>query len=199
MLSSAARRSGEALEGRSGATWARKTRIRKVAESTREATPETKGLLEERARRALTTVAGIIIPASEDGRMPGAERFDVWAYVCSVVPECCEDIRNELEHLGRLAEETHGIAFDQLDPKTARAFVHRAREHHHAFLGILAAQVAACYYQQDEVLVAIGMEPRPPFPRGYEVVPGDFSLLEPVRAREPLYRPAEEDGEEEGG
>jgi hypothetical protein len=34
------------------------------------------------------------------------------------------------------------------------------------------------------------MEPRPPFPEGFEVEEGDWSLLDPVRARPKLYRDA---------
>ena len=32
------------------------------------------------------------------------------------------------------------------------------------------------------------MEPRPPFPLGYEQPPDDLSLLDPVRERPKLYR-----------
>ena len=38
------------------------------------------------------------------------------------------------------------------------------------------------------MLEAIGVEPRPPFPKGYQVEQGDFSLLDPVRARGPIWR-----------
>jgi len=37
---------------------------------------------------------------------------------------------------------------------------------------------------------AIGMELRPPFPRGFEVAQGDWSLLDPVRARGRIWRDA---------
>jgi hypothetical protein len=46
----------------------------------------------------------------------------------------------------------------------------------------------ACYYQDDQVVVALGMEARPPFPKGNVVEPGDLSLLDPVRARKQIYR-----------
>jgi hypothetical protein len=35
---------------------------------------------------------------------------------------------------------------------------------------------------------ALGQEPRAPFPKGHVVEQGDWSLLDPVRARKPLYR-----------
>jgi hypothetical protein len=40
----------------------------------------------------------------------------------------------------------------------------------------------------DRVMRSLGMEPRPPFPEGFEMGQGDWSLLDPVRARAKLYR-----------
>jgi hypothetical protein len=48
--------------------------------------------------------------------------------------------------------------------------------------------VVQCYYRDDRVLVSIGSEPRPPYPEGYDLEPGDWTLLEPVRSRGRLYR-----------
>jgi hypothetical protein len=47
-----------------------------------------------------------------------------------------------------------------------------------------------CYYRDDRVMRSLGMEVRPPFPQGFEVERGDWSLLDPVRSRPPLYRRA---------
>jgi hypothetical protein len=38
------------------------------------------------------------------------------------------------------------------------------------------------------VVEALGLEPRPPFPKGYEVPPNDPALLDPVRRRAPFFR-----------
>jgi hypothetical protein len=37
---------------------------------------------------------------------------------------------------------------------------------------------------------SLGMEPRPPFPEGFEIEQGDWSLLDPVRGHPKLYRDA---------
>src|SRR6516162_1999713 len=42
----------------------------------------------------------------------------------------------------------------------------------------------------DRVMRSLGLEPRPPYPKGFEVEQGDWSLLDPVRARPKLYRDA---------
>ena len=46
----------------------------------------------------------------------------------------------------------------------------------------------AAYYQHGSVVSALGLEPRAPFPGGYEVEPDDLTLLDPVRQRPKLYR-----------
>ena len=54
--------------------------------------------------------------------------------------------------------------------------------------GVMEAVTARCYYRDDRVMASIGIEIRPPFPEGYEVEAGDLSLLDPVRARGPIWR-----------
>jgi hypothetical protein len=35
---------------------------------------------------------------------------------------------------------------------------------------------------------SLGLEARPPYPKGFELEQGDWSLLDPVRAGPPLFR-----------
>ena len=56
------------------------------------------------------------------------------------------------------------------------------------FLPVLLFQTYQGYYQIPAVLAALGLPPRPPHPKGYEIEPNDLELLEPVRAREKMYR-----------
>ena len=56
------------------------------------------------------------------------------------------------------------------------------------FLRTLVSITAQCYYRDDRVMQALGMEPRPPFPEGFTIEEGDWTLLEPVRRRGKLYR-----------
>ena len=49
--------------------------------------------------------------------------------------------------------------------------------------------ICQSYYRDPRVLESLGTPPRPPFPEGYEIQQGDWSLLDPVRARGPIYRP----------
>jgi hypothetical protein len=49
--------------------------------------------------------------------------------------------------------------------------------------------VYSAYYQHPRVLSGLGLEPRPPHPKGYALEQPDLdALLAPVRARAKLYR-----------
>ncbi len=50
--------------------------------------------------------------------------------------------------------------------------------------------VARCSYRDERVMRSLGMEPQPPFPKGFDLPQGDWSLLDPVRARGRIYRDA---------
>jgi hypothetical protein len=52
----------------------------------------------------------------------------------------------------------------------------------------LVSFVVQCYYRDDRVMAALEMEPRPPHPLGFELEEGDWTLLDPVRARGKIYR-----------
>jgi hypothetical protein len=52
----------------------------------------------------------------------------------------------------------------------------------------LGRLILAAYYRDDRVLVALGLEARAPFPKGYVVEQGDWSLLDAVRKRPALWR-----------
>ena len=52
----------------------------------------------------------------------------------------------------------------------------------------LGRVILGAYYRDDRVLLAIGHEARAPFPKGYDVEQGDWSLLDPVRRRAQFWR-----------
>ena len=80
------------------------------------------------------------------------------------------------------------VFFVEMSADAADTVLGDLRADNPALCGELARHVANWYYQQDAVLLAIGLEARAPFPRGYDVAAGDLSLLEPVRARAAIYR-----------
>jgi len=56
----------------------------------------------------------------------------------------------------------------------------------------LARVILQCYYRDDRVLRSLGQELRAPFPKGHVLPDGDWSLLDPVKARPRSLRGATE-------
>jgi hypothetical protein len=52
----------------------------------------------------------------------------------------------------------------------------------------LARVILGAYYRDDRVLLALRLDARPPFPKGYTLEQGDWTLLNAVRNRPPLWR-----------
>ena len=144
--------------------------------------------LSAKQRATLDIALNLIIPPSEDGRMPGAADYDVFAYLCEFAADALPTLERELDELEAIAQATHEVSFASLGEAQAQAIVDERRAADAQFMSELARQTASCYYQQDRVVVGIGMQARPPFPQGYEVRIGDLSLLDPVRARGQVYR-----------
>ncbi len=84
-----------------------------------------------------------------------------------------------LDHLARLA----GMPLAKLDASRRDAVAQEFRASGGAAAAALVRVVLQCYYRDNRVLRSLGLELRPPFPKGYELEQGDWSLLDPVRAR----------------
>ena len=148
------------------------------------------GVLTAAQREILRAVLDMIIPVSEDGRFPSAAEVDVLEHIRESQSHLLPALREDLGRLDRLAAEHSGTAFAHLTESDRIRVMDEIRSAEPGFLKDLALQTATRYYQDDRVLRALGMEARPPFPKGYEVVSGDLSLLDPVRKRGKLYRDA---------
>ncbi|MFL6820490.1 MAG: hypothetical protein ACJ8EF_21365 [Bradyrhizobium sp.] len=134
--------------------------------------------------RDLRVLAGTIIPASEAYGVPGADDERIFADILRSLARDREDVCQALAHLTRLA----GGAFADLQPERRVEVATQFREEGGAPLAILVRLVLLCYYRDDRVMRSLGQEPRAPFPQGHLVEQGDWSLLDPVRMRAPMYR-----------
>jgi len=134
--------------------------------------------------RDFRALAGIIIPPSATYGVPGADDERIFGDILNSLERDRDDIRRALAHLVRLA----GGAFAELDPARRAEIASTFREAGGAPLAALVRVVLLCYYRDDRVMRSLGLEPRPPFPKGHVVEQGDWSLLDPVRKRAPMYR-----------
>jgi len=145
-------------------------------------------LLTDQQRRTLSALINMMIPASEDGRMPGANELDLLAYVRDESGDLNAEIEQGLTALNQQAIDDFGQDFADLADTDKQSQVDAIRVNEPAFVQSLLLNTVVQYYQNDQVVSALGLEPRPPYPEGHEVEPGDLSLLDPVRKRSKLYR-----------
>jgi hypothetical protein len=132
----------------------------------------------------LRTIAGIMIPASAEFAVPGADDPAIQADIVATLGRDTVLAREALDQLARLA----GSALADLDPVRQEAVARELRAKGGPAVATLTRVVVQCYYRDDRVVRSLGLEPRPPYPKGHVLEEGDWSLLDPVRARRPMWR-----------
>jgi hypothetical protein len=138
-------------------------------------------------RDDLRFVAAMIIPASTEYAVPGADDAAIQADILKTMGRDTEAIRAALDHLARLA----GKPLAALDQIRRDAVASEFRALGGAAAATLVRVVLQCYYRDDRVLRSLGLELRAPFPLGYTLEQGDWSLLDPVKAMKPSLRRAQ--------
>ena len=134
--------------------------------------------------RDLRALARMIIPPSEAYRVPGADDDNIFADICNSLERDFNDVCRALGELRELS----GGAFADLTPERRAQVANAFREKGGNPLAALVRVVLLCYYRDDRVMLSLGQEPRSPFPKGHTLEQGDLSLLDPVRARPPIWR-----------
>jgi hypothetical protein len=134
--------------------------------------------------RDLRALAGLMIPASTKYGVPGADDEPIFTDIVKSLERDTADARTALRHLTTLSEG----AFCDLPPERRAEVVARFRQEGGAPLFSLNRVVLLCYYRDDRVMRSLGQEPRSPFPKGHVVDQGDWSLLDSVRKRPPMWR-----------
>jgi hypothetical protein len=141
--------------------------------------------------RALAGVLDEIIPARSDGKLPGAGELGLARYIEQAVqqsPDLGRAIAQGLAALDDLAGRRGAGGFAALSSQDKLKALNEIATAQPGFLPGLIFHTYAGYYQDGRVMEALGLEPRPPHPDGYEMEPCDLSLLEAVRRRPPMYR-----------
>ena len=130
---------------------------------------------------ALRRLAGVLIPPDAALAMPGADDPDILADLLATLGR---DQARVQAALGALLAAGFAAAAPAEAETLARSRMATAGPE----AGTLGRVILQCYYRDPRVLRALGQDPRPPFPGGHVLEQGDWSLLDPVRARDPFWR-----------
>ena len=143
--------------------------------------------LTPRQRDDLRTIAGMIVPASDEYKVPGADDTAIQADILKTLGRDTAPVVAALDRLAHLA----GKPLADLDAVRRDEVAKEFRAAGGAAAATLVRVVLQCYYRDDRVLRSLGLELRAPFPKGHVLPDGDWSLLDPVRARPPSLRRAQ--------
>jgi hypothetical protein len=131
-------------------------------------------------------IAGIMIPASEEFSVPAANDAAIFDDILCSLGRDLGGVRDALTKLAELS----GGAFVTLDETRRRTVAQTFLSSEIPEVTTLGRVILQCYYRDDRVVRSLGLEPRPPFPKGHTLEQGDWSLLDAVRGRPKMWRDA---------
>ena len=137
-------------------------------------------------QRSLRCLVALMIPASAKHAVPGADDALIFADILASLRPHAVLACDAMAQLQALS----GACFADLDVAQQSALAQRFRSERRSLATLLVSVTVQCYYRDDRVMRSLDMEVRPPFPKGFEVEQGDWSLLDPVRKRAKMYRDA---------
>ena len=128
--------------------------------------------------RSLGIIAGTMIPADPTLGVPGADD-----------PIILDDIvKSTGRDLPLVRAALAAIDFSGLDRDRREALINDYYASGAAAAKALGRVILGAYYRDDRVLLSLKHEARAPFPKGYTLEQGDWSLLDAVRKQPPLWR-----------
>lgn len=139
-------------------------------------------------QRTLLALVGAVIPASTEFGTPGADDPAIVADILATARPHHAAVANALSQIESTAGKQHDAAYTDLDVATRAGIASDLSRSRFAGVGTLVTIAAQCYYRDDRVMRSLGMEPRSPYPDGFDIPQGDWSLLEPVRQRGEIYK-----------
>jgi len=140
--------------------------------------------LTEPESRELRRLASFMVPANSQYGVPGADDALIFADILRSLGRDQQDVRKALAML----RESAGGDFATIANSDAEAHAMALLARQGPEITALGRAVLQCYYRDDRVIVSLGLEPGPPFPKGRTVERGDWSLLDAVRERPPMWR-----------
>ena len=138
----------------------------------------------------LNAILDRLIPA--EGLMPGAGEAGATYHIDAVAGESARLARLFAAGLRSVesAAARRGSSFIDMTGDQQDEILRGIESNKSAFFETLLMHTYNGYYSNPQVVEALGLEPRPPQPRGHVVEVGDFRSLDAVQSRGQAYRDA---------
>ena len=134
--------------------------------------------------RDFRRLAGFMVPASAEYGVPGADDETIFADIVRSLGRDGDAVRAALAMLREIAASD----FAGLTEAAAEAAAMTLLSREDPIITALGRAVLQCYYRDDRVMHALGLELQPPYPQGRMLEQGDWSLLDAVRGRSRMWR-----------
>jgi hypothetical protein len=134
--------------------------------------------------RVLRALAGMVVPESEEFDVPGADDELIYADIVASAKSNEATVLSGIQFALAVEQELAGTLGDTLKEDAI------ARLENQDELAPVVSVILQCYYRDDRVMESLGMEARPPFPKGFQVEQGDWSMLDAVQQRGKIWRDA---------
>ena len=136
----------------------------------------------------LRHIVGAMIPASEEFGVPGADDPVIFDDILSIVRTNVDLVGTGISAVDAMARSRFDERLIDLEADDRESVLMEFSQSPATPMRYLVTITAQCYYRDDRVMASLGMDARPPFPEGHEIPQGDLSLLDPVKARGPIWR-----------
>ncbi len=139
----------------------------------------------------INSVLNRIIP--RHGEMPGAGELGVARHIDTVVgssPELARLFGEGIARFSFISQQKHSLGFEELADDQKDDILSQVESEVPHFFDLLVHHAYNGYYTHPRVIELLGIDGRPPQPRGYQLEVGDLSGLERVKARGRAYREA---------
>ena len=131
-------------------------------------------------------VAAAMIPADASRNMPAADHPHILRDMLQTA--LAAELAAICAYVNRLAHNVLGCDFAQANFDQKNELANNLAGSNAPEVRGFVSLVVQCYFRDDRVLGALGLEARAPFPKGHDVPAGEWDLLETVKRLQPFYR-----------
>ena len=139
--------------------------------------------------KLITSLLNRIVPAESE--FPGAGDLGVGEFLDGAVsgsPKSRRSFSAGLRAISMTAVSQYSREFESLSADDQDDVLRIVESNQPEFFGELVRQTYNGYYINHRVIEALGLEARPPQPKGYPLEVGNLELIERVKARGTAYR-----------